>query len=231
MSPEREKALRRLEARLGVVFNALSLLDEALTHASYANERRGHLHNERLEFLGDAVVGAIVCHLLYAAYPSAPEGELARAKANLVSAGVMAEIGRELGLEELILLGRGERKSTGRGRDTIIADAVEAVVGAVYLDQTWEVTHALVSRLWAPKVAAAFAGGEVIDPKSALQELLQARGGGTPEYRLKAAVGPDHAKTFFAEVLYEGAVLAVGSGRSKKEAEQEAARAALRRMS
>lgn len=230
LSRQREKDLRQLEATLQVRFSHLELLDEALTHSSYANENRGRRHNERLEFLGDAVVGLVISHMLFTRYPSAPEGELARAKANLVSAAAMAKLGRGLRLERLILLGRGEQRSGGRGRDSIVADAVEAVIGAVYLDQSWETTHKLVSRLWSGAVASAFSGEEVIDPKSALQEHLQSLGAGTPVYRLKAAQGPDHAKLFFTEVVHNGRVLALGRGRSKKEAEQEAARQALKEL-
>lgn len=230
ISRQREEALKALEATLEVSFENRALLDEALTHSSYANERRGHPYNERLEFLGDAVVGLVVSDMLFTSYPQFPEGELARAKANLVSASSMARIGRDLRLEELILLGRGEQRSGGRGRDTIIADAVEAVIGAVYLDQPWATTHALVARLWSSPVDRAFSTDSMVDPKSALQEYLQGHSGEAPEYRLKATHGPDHAKTFLTEVVHGGRVLAVGRGHSKKEAEQEAARRALKSL-
>lgn len=223
----RESALQELESKLQVRFENLALLDEALTHSSYANERRHRNHNERLEFLGDAVVGLVISHLLYSRYPSEREGVLARMKASLVSSATMAEIGRELGLGPLLRLGKGEERSGGRERESIIADAVEAVIGAVYLDQPWHVTHGLVCRLWESWLERFSTPHRTVDPKSALQEHLQALGGGTPEYRLTATSGPDHAKTFFTEVVYEGRVLATGSGPSKKEAEQEAARRAL----
>lgn len=223
----REGALKELAKKLQITFDNLALLDEALTHSSYANERRCGSHNERLEFLGDAVVGLVISHLLYTRYPSEREGVLARTKANLVSSTTMAEVGRELGIGALLRLGRGEERSGGRDRDSIIADAVEAIIGAVYLDQPWHVTHGLVSRLWSPWIERFSTPHRALDPKSALQEYLQGLGGTAPEYRLKAAHGPDHAKTFFTEVLYDGRVLATGSGPSKKEAEQEAARRAL----
>lgn len=223
----RESALRELEARLRVNFKNLALLDEALTHSSFANERPRRSHNERLEFLGDAVVGLVVSHLLYARYPGAREGVMARTKARLVSSETMARIGRDLGLGPLLLLGKGEERSGGRTRESILADAVEAVIGAVYLDQPWHVTHGLVRRLWAPWLDRFSAPDCTVDPKSALQEHLQAMGGTAPEYRLAATSGPDHAKIFVMEVVHDGRVLATGTGASKKEAEQEAARRAL----
>lgn len=230
-SRRREKELRTLEATLGVSFENISLLHEALTHSSYANEAGGAPYNERLEFLGDAVVGLVVSEMLFAKYPDWPEGDLTRTKASVVSSPAMSGIGRQLKLGELILLGRGEQRSEGRGRDSIVADAVEAVIGAVYVDQPWQVTKALVKQLWKPLIALASASPEnVIDAKSALQELFQARGEGTPEYRLKDAFGPDHAKTFLSEVIHGGKVLACGQGKSKKEAEQEAARKALQSL-
>lgn len=229
LSRERERDLHTLEGALGIRFHDLTLLHVALTHSSYANEQGDMPYNERLEFLGDAVVGLVVSDLLFSKFPDEAEGELARAKAMLVSAASMSRIGQELQLSRYILLGRGEKRSRGRGRESIIADAVEAMIGAVYLDQPWDVTHSLVSRLWKPLISSlSDSPAKVRDAKSTLQELLQARGEGTPQYRLKKAFGPDHAKTFLSEVIHDGKVLGVGKGHSKREAEQEAARQALK---
>lgn len=233
VDPARIAALRRLEEDLRHRFRRLDLLDQALTHTSYAHERgslRAH-HNERLEFLGDAVVGLIVADLIYRRFPDAPEGRMARARANLVRESALAKIGRQLQLGDLLRLGRGERRSGGRERDSLLADAVEAVIAAVYLDAGYAKTYPIVERLWEPYIEELGAAGEINaarDPKSALQELLQAETQSAPIYRLREAIGPDHAKIFVSEVLHQGRVLAVGTGRSKREAEQAAAREALK---
>lgn len=228
LSEDRKRRLKALAAQLGVDFVQLTLLNEALTHPSYAHEHQLNSHYERLEFLGDAVVGLVVSHLLYKQFPTSPEGTLSRIKANLVSASHLAQIGNALQLSDLILLGKGEQQSIGRGRQSIVANAVEAVVGAIYLDQSWSVTHRIITQLWEPAISRAQTHQTPIsDAKSALQELLQAQGGTTPTYRLASAEGPDHAKVFCSEVLHNGKILGSGVGRSKKEAEQEAARQAF----
>lgn len=232
VDPTRIAALRRLEEALGHRFGRLDLLDQALTHTSYAHERGSALvHNERLEFLGDAVVGLVISDILYRRFSDAPEGRMARARANLVREGTLADLGRRLQLGELLRLGRGEARGGGRDRESLLADAVEAVVASVYLDAGYDATYPIVERLWAPYLGELGAPGQMQasrDPKSTLQERLQAETQSTPSYRLREAVGPDHAKTFVSEVIHEGRVLAVGTGRSKREAEQAAAREALK---
>lgn len=228
MDASRVEALRALEGRLGVRFRDLVLLDRALTHGSYVHEGGAQETYERLEFLGDAVLNLVVSDHLYRHFPAASEGELARMRAQLVSESALAEIARGLELSQYILLGRGEERTGGRGRSSLLADVLEAVVGAVYVDAGYGVAHALVSRWY----------GELVerlmdlrgDFKSQLQEVIQKRARKLPHYRITATQGPDHAKEFVAVVEVDGRVLGEGRGRSKKEAEQAAAEAALRRL-
>lgn len=235
MTKEREKTLNQIEKKLGTSFANRQLLDQALTHSSYVHEQStsGPRHdNERLEFLGDAIIDLVVADMIYHHFPNAPEGHMARARSQLVCESAMAEIAREFSLGDGLNIGRGEERAGGRQRDSILADALEAVIAAVYLDAGWESAYQLTAKLWGPKLDE-IAGNSgdlisVLDPKSALQEYLQAIGPQLPIYRLRHAHGPDHAKTFVSEVVYDGNVLAVGSGRSKKEAQQVAAREALR---
>ncbi len=205
-------------------------MDLALVHGSYAHEEggRGAGTYERLEFLGDAVLNLVVSDHLYRRFPSAPEGELARMRARLVNESSLAEIARGLDLGRYILLGKGEERSGGRERASLLADVLEAVVGAVYVDSGYGVAHAMVSRWVAPLLERL----EEIrgDYKSQLQEVIQRRERTTPQYRITGAEGPDHAKEFVAVVEVSGKVLGEGRGRSKKEAEQMAAREALRRL-
>ncbi len=245
MEPQRRRELETAQQRLGIRFRSLALLDEALTHPSYAHERAatrppatgergepqvaGVRDNQRLEFLGDAVLGLAAGHYLFTRLPDAPEGELARLRAAAVRQAALAEVARAMELGTFLRLGRGELRSGGAQREAVLADALEAVVGALFLDQGWEVARAFVERhLMAPLAdtleTAAF------NPKGALQERLQRVTKSPPAYRLLAAYGPDHAKTFVSEVVWEGRVLGRGEGRSKKEAEEAAAREALARL-
>ena len=202
------------------------LLELALTHRSYAYEKGGLPTNERLEFLGDSVLGLVVTHELYTRYADVSEGRLAKLRAAVVNSRALAEVGRALGLGEFVLLGKGEQATGGRDKSSILADTTEALLGAVYLDRGVEAAVELVQRLFGPLMHAAAQDGAALDWKTALQELSATRGLGVPDYRL-AESGPDHAKSFTAVVHVGGEAHGDGAGRSKKEAEQRAAEAAF----
>ena len=215
----------RLEAALGTAL-APELVERALTHRSYAYENGGLPTNERLEFLGDAVLGLVVTDALYRAHPELPEGQLAKLRASVVNTRALADVARGLGLGRWLRLGRGEEVTGGRDKNSILADTMEAVIGAVYLDRGVEGAGAMVRRLFDPLMSAASQDGAALDWKTALQELTAARGLGVPDYRLTES-GPDHAKSFSAVVHVAEVVRGEGAGRSKKEAEQHAAEAAF----
>jgi len=198
------------------------LLELALTHRSYAFEHGGLPTNERLEFLGDSVLGLVVSESLYRRFPDLPEGQLARLRAAVVNARALAGIGRGLGLGEHLRLGRGEEASGGRDRSSILADTVEALFGAVFVEHGFAGTTRVVGRLLDPMVTEAAATGAGLDWKTSLQELTARRGNGVPEYHV-SDTGPDHAKVFRAAAVIAGAECGVGVGNSKKEAEQRAA--------
>jgi ribonuclease-3 len=218
------------EKALGVRFKDPSLLQTALTHRSFAFERGGTETNERLEFLGDAVLGVVVTDLAYNGFPDLQEGELAKLRAAIVNMGTLAVVARELGLGEEIFLGRGEELSGGREKASILADALEAVLGAVYLDRGMDRVSGLVNRLFWPRMEAYARGEGERDYKTGLQELAAQEVGRIPEYRVLER-GPDHQKEFTAFVHVAGRELGRGVGRSKKEAEQRAAREAFDRLS
>ncbi|MDQ4149192.1 MAG: ribonuclease III [Actinomycetota bacterium] len=213
------------KSRLGIECSP-DLLEVALTHRSYAFERRDVEHNERLEFLGDAVLGLAVTDLIYRWFPDLPEGEMAKLRSSTVNMAALAESARSIELGLQLRLGRGEELSGGRDKPSILADAFEAVVGAVYLDCGWEKAYELVERLFAGRIREHVEQGVVRDFKTNLQEVLVQLEGALPEYRVSSS-GPDHAKTFRATVLVRGTELGTGNGRSKKEAEQAAAEQAL----
>ncbi len=218
-----------LERRLGVKIRNRSLLEMALTHRSFAYEQGKVETNERLEFLGDAVLGIVVTDALYKEYPSLPEGDLAKMRAALVNMTVLADVAREVGLGEAVLLGRGEAMTGGRTKASILADTLEAVFGAVYLDRGMSAATKVVLGLFLPRIRGQVEGGTVQDYKTSLQELAAARLGTMPEYRIEES-GPDHAKRFTATVLLSGEEFGTGDGRSKKEAEQAAAKVAVGRL-
>jgi len=201
------------------------LLARALAHRSWCAETAGTDSNERLEFLGDAVLGLIVTDHIFRTYPLLPEGELAKVRASVVNAGVLAELAAELRLGTALLLGKGEDQSGGREKPSILADAMEAVIGAVYLDRGWDGAWGLVMRLLGERIAEAAAGPGGQDFKTRLQELAARRFDELPRYHV-ADDGPDHAKRFFATVYVAGEPHGAGEGRSKKQAEQAAAREA-----
>ena len=218
-----------LERALGFRFKDPELRQAALTHRSYAFEQGGQVTNERLEFLGDAVLGIVVTDLIYRGFPTRSEGELAKLRAAMVNMGTLAEVARELGLGDAVLLGRGEELSGGREKASILADGFEAILGAVYLDQGLPKAHRLLERLFRPRIEAYIRGEGDRDYKTILQELSAQDIGRLPEYRV-AERGPDHQKEFTATVYLAGEAYGQGTGRSKKEAEQRAAREAYDRL-
>ena len=219
--PDRDD-LRRV---LGVPDLDLDALGLALTHRSYAYENGGLPTNERLEFLGDSVLGLVVTDGLYSRHPDLSEGRLAKLRAAVVNAKALADVGRALGLGPHLLLGRGEDTTGGREKSSILADTVEALIGAVYVQYGFEGASRVVRTLFDPLVAAAATKGAGLDWKTSLQELAAEHGLGVPEY-LVDETGPDHAKWFSARVRVGDQCFGAGRGRSKKEAEQQAAETA-----
>ena len=210
-------------------FRDAGLHRSSLSHRSYAFEQGSSDNNERLEFLGDAVLGLVVTDLAFNRFPDMPEGELAKLRAATVNMLTLADIARELGLGEELLLGKGEELSGGRDKTSILADAMEAVLGAVYLDRGLGTARDLIERLFWPRMAAYARGEGERDYKTSLQELAAQEVGTVPQYRVREQ-GPDHAKEFTATVLVAGSEYGSGEGRSKKEAEQQAAREAYARL-
>lgn len=223
--------MKKLEERLGYAFQDAALLERALTHSSYANENKakGETSNERLEFLGDSVLGMVVADYLFRAHPDMPEGELTRTRAALVCEDSLVEVAAQLGLGEYLKLGRGEDAGGGRNRPSIRADAVEAVIAAVYLDGGIGSARKLITKFILTDNEREQEGGSR-DYKTALQELVQRESGQALNYRLLGESGPDHAKVFSVEVDLNGAPVGTGEGRSKKEAEQNAAKAAIAKL-
>jgi ribonuclease-3 len=217
--------LAGIASRIGFRFNDEGLLALALTHRSWCAENDAAAHNERLEFLGDAVLGLVVTDHIFSGYPDMPEGQLAKVRAAVVNAATLAGIARELGLGDGLLLGRGEALSGGRDKQSLLANALEAVIGAVYLDGGWSESCRLVVDLLGGRIAAAAAGPGFTDYKTRLQEAVAHRRGEVPRYRVVGR-GPDHDKWFVADVMVAGLRAGTGEGRTKKEAEQAAARAA-----
>jgi len=224
--PRSAKALDRL---LGVRFRDASLRETALTHRSYAFENGLDVNNERLEFLGDAVLGVVVTDMAFREFPEMPEGELAKLRAAIVNMGALAEVARDLGIGRYVRLGKGEEMSGGRDKSSILADAFEALLGAVYLDRGMTAARRLIVRLFRPRMVAYVRGEGDRDYKTILQELASAELHSLPEYRLTER-GPDHEKEFTATVYLGGTAWGRGIGRSKKEAEQQAAHEAYVRL-
>jgi ribonuclease III len=207
-----------------------AMIELAMTHRSFAYENGGLPTNERLEFLGDAVLGVVVTEELYRRHPELAEGQLAKLRAAVVNSRALAVVGRSMDLGSFLRLGRGEQASGGRDKSSIIADAVEAVIGAYYLDRGTEPTRSLVLRLFASALDGAARLGAGLDWKTSLQELAAERSLGSPEY-VVAESGPDHQKSFHARVVLGGSEVGEGKGNSKKEAEQLAAEQAWTALS
>ena len=222
--------MSELEKKLGYTFRDPELLALALTHSSWSNERRlGHKGcNERLEFLGDSILGFVVAEALFQTYGDKPEGEMTRLRAELVCEASLVESAAPLGLGEHLRLSKGEAMGGGHQRPSMIADAFEAVLAAIYLDGGEEAARAFLGRTILPKIRKAAAAKH--DYKTLLQEAVQSVGIAAPTYRMAGESGPDHRKVFTAQVIYGGEVAGEGSGFSKKEAEQAAAQAAYERV-
>jgi ribonuclease III len=223
-----EDRISELEAKIGFKFNDKNLLLQALTHRSYLNENtKWHLdHNERLEFLGDAVLELVVTEYLYNNYPD-PEGDLTNWRAALVNAVILSKISNEFDLNDFVLLSRGEARDTGRARQYILANAIEALIGAIYLDQGYEPSKVFISRFILKELPIIIEKRLYRDAKSLLQEEAQERVGVTPTYEVLEEWGPDHARNFKVGVFLEKELAGSGQGPSKQEAQQEAARDAL----
>ena len=222
-------ALEALDEALGVAFADDTLREAALTHRSFAFEHSLDMTNERLEFLGDSVLGLVVTDMAYRSYPTLPEGQLAKLRAAVVNMTALADVARGLGVGDLVRLGKGEEQSGGRDKASILADALEAIFGAVYLDRGLDVARALIERLFGPRLEAYMQGKGERDFKTILQELASQRLRSLPSYEV-AEQGPDHQKEFTATVSVAGEQLGTGAGRTKKEAEQHAAREAYERL-
>lgn len=219
-------AVERLLGELDAVLPP-ECMELAVTHRSFAYEHGGLPTNERMEFLGDSVLGLVVTESLYRRYPDVAEGQLAKMRAAIVNARALADVARTLDLGALLRLGRGEEITGGRDKSSILADTLEAVIGAVYLERGLGAAESLVHRLFDPLVDRASTLGAGLDWKTSLQELTSALDLGAPDYEVEES-GPDHAKLFRARVLFAGEAWGDGEGRSKKEAEQQAAEAAYR---
>ncbi len=218
----------RIEERLGYSFRNRALLRQALLHRSYAHENDEPLHNEPLEFLGDAVLGFLVAERMVRRRPDLDEGEMTRLRARLVDTTNLAAEALRFGLGDALLLGRGEENTGGRRKPTLLADGFEAVIGAMFLDGGIRTVRTFVQRLFGEAIDAA--AMQRADAKTELQERVQARGWALPAYHLVDQRGPDHAREFLVEVVINGEVMGLGSGTSKKRAEQAAANTALGRI-
>jgi ribonuclease-3 len=216
-------------ARLGLPIRNLALLDEALTHSSWLHEHAESpgRHNERLELLGDAVVNLAIASALHVRHPADDEGVLSARRSTIVSTPGLARLAERLGLGDHLMLGEGEARGGGRRRPSLLASAFEAVAGAIYLDQGWDVARAWIESLAGPEIRLDEPPGVLKSPKSRLQELTQRSARERPAYRVVEATGPDHQRRFVVEVLVDGAIRGVGQGSSRRAAETEAARQAI----
>ena len=215
-----------LQQRISYSFRDARLLERALTHRSYANEHRLSEHNERLEFLGDSVLNLVVSERLMKDRPRSPEGELSRLRAAVVSEASLAEVARSIGLGAFLLLGKGEEQTGGRDKDSLLADALEALIASLYLDGGFDRATAFIEARFQEILDRT--GGT--DCKTELQERSQELLKVLPEYRVVSESGPDHRKEFVIELSVRGEILGRGSGKSKKEAEQKAAKEALQKL-
>ena len=223
--------LGQLQTRLSYSFRDESLLRLALTHPSLAHESGEPTpHNQRLEFLGDAVLQLVLTEKLFALFPAFDEGQLSKSRAKLVNGETLAGLGRALGLGQYLILSRGEDGNGGRERSSTLADAFEAVLGAIYLDAGLAVVRDVILREFEPALGGLETLPGIDNPKGELQELLQAKSASAPEYLVVSATGPDHDRVFECTVQHGGIELARGTGRSKKAAESEAALAALKKL-
>lgn len=220
-----------LESKIQIKFKNHELLQTALTHRSFLNENRAYQlpHNERLEFLGDAVLELVTTEYLYKNFQN-PEGELTNLRSSVVNYRLLSDIAREIGLENHILLSRGEAKDTGRARQVILANTLEALIGAIYLDQGMTESKKFIENFILVKLSKIIQEQAYLDPKSRLQEIIQEKMAVTPTYKVLSESGPDHAKNFLVGVYVDDRLIGQGSGPSKQEAEVQAARDALNKQ-
>lgn len=233
MSSAVTESLSSLQDRLGYAFQDSGMLERALTHRSFSNEHRElrSPNNERLEFLGDTVLGFVIGDMIYRAFPNLQEGALSKIKAHLVSATTLSAKGRELGLGRYLRMGAGEARSGGSEKLSLLADSFEAVVAAIYLDGGLVAAEAFVRRVFLPDVSGIDVGDlSFHDYKTALQETAQSLGLPLPEYRVVDEYGPDHEKSFVVEVFWDGESFAYGKGASKREAQRKGAKEALKKL-
>jgi len=219
----------QFEKKITVAFSDKNLLRQAFIHRSYINENKGSglEHNERLEFLGDAVLELVVTDYLYNKYPKKPEGELTAYRSSLVNANTLSEVASKLGVNDFLLLSRGEAKDTGRARQYILANTFESIIGAIYIDQGYETAKKFISEQVFDLIEDIVSKGTWIDAKSRFQEMSQEKVGITPAYKTTKETGPDHDKHFTVGLFLNNDLVIEGSGKSKQEAEQEAARKGL----
>jgi ribonuclease-3 len=231
LNPERKKELQLFEKHARIRFRKLEFLNQAFTHRSFAHEAgENGENNERLEFLGDSVLGLVVAEYVYATLPDQPEGELARIKSFVVSEASLSEIARGLRVDNFILIGKGEEYSGGRSKKTILADCLEAIIGAYYLDSGFPAAARFVHTMLIPEINKVLENRHAKDYKTLLQEWVQQRMKTYPKYRVVQKTGPDHDKTFWIEVHVGERSFGAGKGKNKKEAEQDAARLAWESM-
>jgi len=229
MDKQRKKILHELEKRLNYKFHDIFLLETALTHSSYVNEnpQAALADNERMEFLGDAVLGAVISDLLIKKYASFSEGMLSKTRAAAVNEKPLAQLARNLDIGSILLLGHGEELSGGKTKDSLLANAVEALIAAIYLDSSYNKTKTILKKLLQPLLEEDDVTAQCLDYKTELQELCQQRLKTIPVYSLTETSGPDHAKVFTVQLTIADKIMQTGSGRSKKEAEKQAAQKAL----
>lgn len=219
----------KLEKKIKVEFNNKELLKQAFTHRSYLNENRasGMEHNERLEFLGDAVLELVVTDYLYKKYPKKPEGDLTALRSALVNSVMLSSVSTDLALNDYLLLSRGEAKDTGRARQYILANTFESLVGAIYIDKGYEKAEEFIAQALLPRIKEVEENKLWVDAKSYFQEKAQEVLGVTPNYKTMKEVGPDHDKLFTVGLYINNTMISEGSGKSKQEAEQDAAKNGL----
>lgn len=224
-----KKEFTAIEKVIGVKFKNKKLLEQAFVHRSYLNEHPDFEldHNERLEFLGDAVLELVVTENLYCNYPN-PEGELTNWRASMVNAKTLSQIGSTLSMEPCLYLSRGEAKDTGKARQYILANAMESLIGAIYLDRGWDGAKKFIEKFILSKLPEILEKKLYLDPKSSFQEIAQEKAGVTPTYKVLSETGPDHAKQFEIGIYLNKDLVATGFGSSKQEAQEEAARNALK---
>lgn len=232
IKPDRRKELKKLEERLHVRFRRLQFLEEALSHSSFVNElsEPGQPHNEKLEFLGDAVLELVISHELFANYPTYYEGELTKLRAAVVSKPTLARIAKKMHIGKYMRLGKGEEMGGGRKRNSLLADALEAIIGAVYLDRGLKAAREFVIRHFSGEIDRLDHDRHKMDFKSILQEITQSKFQTLPRYTVISEIGPPHDRTYEVLLRINDEPYGTGRGRNKKEAQQDAARLALRKL-